>query len=81
MTFKTEVDASVQIRRLVTSTKGAGLLAQAWIWPRDLEPEEIEELWVETKGRYPLWKPGMSSYRPPPSAGKRGDLLASSMTS
>ena len=69
---RTEVDANVQIRRLVTTSKGAGLLAQAWIWPRDLEPEEIEELWVETKARYPLWKPGMSSYRPPPSAGKKG---------
>ena len=60
------MDSSVAIRRLVTSHKGAGLLAQAWIWPRDLEPSEIHELWIETKGRYPLWKPGLSSYRPPP---------------
>ncbi len=31
---------------------------QAWIWPRDLEEEEIHELWLETKDRYPPWKPG-----------------------
>eukprot|EP00900_Chrysochromulina_parva_P010882 jgi/Chrpa1/19796/Chrysochromulina_OHIO_Genome00026223-RA len=62
----TEMDASVQIRRLVTSSKGAGLLAQAWIWPRDLTKDEILELWIETKSRYPLWKPGFSQYRPAP---------------
>ena len=67
---RTEMANNVKIRRLVTTTKGAGLLAQAWIWPRDLEEEEIYELWVETKNRYPLWKPGITSYRPPPSTSK-----------
>ena len=64
---RTEMAADVKIRRLVTSTKGAGLLAQAWVWPRDLEENEIHELWVETKNRYPLWKPGITTYRPPPT--------------
>ena len=66
----TVMDVDVEIRRLVTTTKGAGLLSQAWVWARDLEPHEIHELWVETKGRYPLWKPGIVAYRPPPV--KRG---------
>ena len=69
---RAEMPADVKIRRLVTSTKGAGLIAQAWIWPRDLEDEEIRELWIETKGRYPLWEPGITRYRPPPTTKKPG---------
>ena len=49
---RTEFASTVQIRRLVTTTRGAGIIAQAWIWPRDLEEEEIMELWVATKDRY-----------------------------
>ena len=49
---RTELAADVQIRRLVTSTRGAGAIAQAWVWARDLEEDEIMELWVATKDRY-----------------------------
>ena len=49
---RTEMAADVNIRRLVTSSRGAGQVAQAWIWSRDLEDDEIAELWVITKERY-----------------------------
>lgn len=70
---KTEFTDEVQIRRLVTAGKGAGWLAQAWIWPRDLQPDEVRELWLETKKRYPVATKGMPkgglgkvAYREPP---------------
>ena len=65
------------IRKLDTSGKGAGWLAQAWIWPRDLTANEVKELWMHTKTRYPVAKRGffakgsslmqLSQYRPPPN--------------
>ena len=58
---KTEVGGHVAIRKLYTTGKGAGLLAQAWIWPRDLQQDEVRELWMQTKGRYPVAKRGVSS--------------------
>ena len=76
--IRTEFSADIEIRRLATAGKGAGLLAQAWIWPRALEAEEVRELWLETKKRYPLAVRGLaggigkSSYRAPPSIGKGG---------
>ena len=56
---RTEFDANIQIFRLKTDGKGAGLLAQSWIWPRDLTSEEVRELWMETKKRYPIAKRGL----------------------
>ena len=77
---RTEFDANIQIFRLKTDGKGAGLLAQSWIWPRDLTSEEVRELWMETKKRYPIAKRGLPhlglgsgmAYRAPPSIGKKG---------
>lgn len=51
---QTVMGADVELRRLVTTSKGAGHLAQAWIWASALAAHEIEELWTETKERYPL---------------------------
>jgi len=81
---RTEFSADVRIRRLDTTGKGAGWLAQAWIWPRDLTPDEVRELWMETKKRYPVAKRGiptggigkLSGYREAPSIGKKGGLDA-----
>ena len=58
---KTMVGGHVSIKRLNTTGKGAGLLAQAWIWPRDLSADEVRELWMMTKSRYPVAKRGVSS--------------------
>ena len=58
---KTEMAGDVAMRKLYTTGKGAGLLAQAWIWPRDLQPDEVRELWMQTKSRYPIAKRGVSS--------------------
>ena len=55
------VGGHVSIKRLNTTGKGAGLLAQAWIWPRDLSADEVRELWMMTKSRYPVAKRGVSS--------------------
>lgn len=78
---RTEFNADVRIKRLKTTGKGAGLLAQAWIWPRDLEPDEVRELWIETKKRYPVAKRGLPTggmrglaYREAPSMAKKGDV-------
>ena len=77
---RTEFDADVRIRRLNTVGKGAGLMAQSWFWPRDLEPDEVRELWMETKKRYPRARRGLPTgglgklaYREAPSIGKKGD--------
>ena len=71
---RTEFASTVQIRRLVTTTRGAGLIAQAWIWPRDLEEEEIMELWVATKDRYldkePVPTDEMIPKQPAPNRGR-----------
>ena len=49
-------------------------MSQAWIWPRDLNSEEVRELWMFTKDRYPRAQRGLPStglgqlpYRMPPN--------------
>ena len=49
----TGVDIEMPFSRLLTSGRGAGCLAQAWVWPRDLTHAEVLELWMGSKGRYP----------------------------
>ena len=73
--IRTEISGEAAIRRLNTAGQGAGWLAQAWIWPRDLQPDEVRELWMNTKSRYPVARRGLPSgglsvgaqYRPPPN--------------
>ena len=73
---RTRMDGNCVVKMLDTSSRGAGWLAQAWIWPRDLSQEEVRELWMLTKSRYPVAKRGiisqslhrrLSQYRPPPN--------------
>jgi hypothetical protein len=68
------MDVSCQLRKLNTSGRGAGWVAQAWVWPRDLTSEEVRELWMFTRDRYPRAKRGLPAeglgqmpYRPPPN--------------
>ena len=71
---KTEMGVDAQFRKLNTAGRGAGYIAQAWIWPRDLTNEEVRELWMVTKHRYPKAQRGLPSeglgkiiYRAPPN--------------
>ena len=49
----TGMSSTTSWHRLQTTGKAAGWVAQAWIWSRDLNPSEVHELWLGTKGRYP----------------------------
>ena len=72
--IKTEMDPEAQFRKINTTGRGAGWVSQAWIWPRDLSSEEVRELWMFTKDRYPRAQRGLPStglgqlpYRMPPN--------------